>query len=81
MVPEFDAFCFAEHEVGDTGIVYGTNGSYAGYHVMYFAGEGELYSDTLAENDLRSTQLQAWLDELSGGYEAVPGSAYKRIGK
>ncbi|MCR5135714.1 MAG: peptidylprolyl isomerase, partial [Oscillospiraceae bacterium] len=49
MVPEFNDFCFGGHEPGDTGIVYGESGSYAGYHVIYYVGDGQLYSDYLAE--------------------------------
>ncbi|MCR5135679.1 MAG: leucine-rich repeat protein, partial [Oscillospiraceae bacterium] len=49
MVTEFNDFCFGGHEPGDTGIVYGESGSYAGYHVIYYVGDGQLYSDYLAE--------------------------------
>ncbi len=63
MVPEFEDFCFAEgRQAGDTGIVYGTNGGYAGYHVMYYVGEGRMYSDVLAENTLISEAMTAWLE-------------------
>ena len=74
MVEEFDGFCFAGHKHGDTGIVYGDNGSsYAGYHVMYFVGEGERYSDVLARNDLRTADQEAWMEELLSGYETSEG--------
>ena len=73
MVEEFDAFCFGGHKPGDTGIVYGESSAYAGYHVMYYVGEGELYSDTLALNDLRSAAQSAWLEELQSGYETKDG--------
>ena len=33
MVPEFDEFCFADHNYGDTGIVYGDNGGYAAWTI------------------------------------------------
>ncbi len=80
MVPDFDAFCFEGHEPGDTGIVYGENDSYAGYHVMYFVGEGELRSSMIAANDLRSSYMQNWLEELTAPYEIVPGPAFGEIG-
>ena len=73
MVEEFDAFCFGGHKPGDTGIVYGESSAYAGYHVMYYVGEGELYSDTLALNDLRNAAQSAWLEELQSGYETKDG--------
>ena len=81
MVAEFDAFCFAEHQPGDTGIVYGNNGSYAGYHVIYYVGQGDLYSNTLAETELRSTALSDWVEGLEANYEAVEGSGYRYVGK
>ena len=64
MVEEFDAFCFAGHKPGDTAIVYGESGSYAGYHVMYYVGEGDLYSNVIAENAIRSESASAWLSDL-----------------
>ena len=64
MVPEFDAFCFEGHKAGDTGIVYGESTSYAGYHVMYYVGEGELYSNVIADNALRRSDASAWMDDL-----------------
>ncbi len=73
MVPEFDAFCFdAGRRPGDTGVVYGTNGSYAGFHVMYYVGEGKLYSDVLAEESLSDKAIEEWLD--SSELSAVPGA-------
>ncbi len=71
MVAEFDAFCFAGHKSGDTAIVYGESASYAGYHVVYFVGEGELYSNVIAENELRSESASTWLEELMLPYEPV----------
>lgn len=81
MVPEFDAFCFDEHQSGDTGIVYGESASYAGYHVMYYVGEGEQYSDLIAESSLRSADIEQWMSEVTEGYEAVASSAIRRVGK
>ena len=40
---------------------------------MYYVGEGELYSDTLALNDLRNAAQSAWLEELQSGYETKDG--------
>ena len=54
MVEEFDAFCFGGHQKGDTDIVYGESGSYAGYHIIYFVGEdADPYSRIMADSDLR----------------------------
>lgn len=81
MVQEFNDFCFAGHKAGDTGIVYGDNGSYAGYHVMYFVGEGEQYSDYLAKNSLLTTDMNAWLEELTSAYETSVGGGINFVGK
>lgn len=70
MVEEFDEFCFGGHKAGDTAIVYGDNGSYAGYHIMYYVGEGELYSNYIARSDLANTDFSQWLNQLTEPYEA-----------
>lgn len=80
MVDEFDEFCFAGHKHGDTAIVYGESSSYAGYHIMYYIGEGQLCKDAIAEDDLRSSDLQNWADELTANYEAVPTFWIKLVG-
>ena len=81
MVEEFEAFCFADHEPGDTGIVYGDNGSYAGYHVMYFVGkDDELYSNTLAKSDLSSTALTEKLEEMSASYTTSEKYGMRLVG-
>jgi len=80
MVPEFDAFCFGGHKHGDTAIVYGESSGYAGYHVMYYVGEGELYSDSLARSELKSADMNDFLAELESGYETVPGPFYRLVG-
>ena len=80
MVPEFDAFCFEGHQPGDTGIVYGESGSYAGYHVMYYVGEGEQYSDYIARTALLSEDMNEWLTGLTEGYEATPGFGMRFVG-
>ena len=80
MVPEFDAFCFEGHEEGDTAIVYGESTGYAGYHVMYYVGEGELYSNVIAENDLGATAVSDWMTELTAPYSAEETFWIRRVG-
>ena len=80
MVEEFDAFCFEGHQKGDTAIVYGESSAYAGYHVMYYVGEGQQYSDYIAENDLRNTATSAWLEELMAQYETGEGFGMRLVG-
>ena len=64
MVSEFDAFCFEGHQPGDTAIVYGESAAYAGYHVMFYVSEGDLYSNIIAENAMRSDDTSAWMTDL-----------------
>ena len=80
MVEEFDEFCFAGHKPGTTGIVYGESGSYAGYHVMYFVGEGEVYSKLLAKDSLNTEALENFFAELSAGISTDRGFGFRFIG-
>jgi parvulin-like peptidyl-prolyl isomerase len=66
MVAEFNGFCFAPHQSGDTGIVYSES---TGYHLIYFVGQGKLYSSILAESAMRSNAQTAWQEELLAKYE------------
>ena len=63
MVEDFENWCFADHEVGDTGIV---ESSY-GYHVMYFSGYGTNYRMKLVEDQLRSDAYDAWFSSVTEG--------------
>ena len=81
MVQEFNDFCFADHKPGDTGIVYGESGSYAGYHVMYYVGEGGLYSSYLAKSELQSTAIDEWMTELNNACEVTEGFGFRFVGK
>ena len=81
MVEEFDAFCFGGHKPGDTGIVYGESGSYAGYHVMYYVGEGGLYKDYIAKSDLENEAIDAWIGELTDACTVTEGFGFRFVGK
>jgi parvulin-like peptidyl-prolyl isomerase len=81
MVEEFDEFCFAGHQPGDTGIVFGESDSYAGYHIIYFVGENDLYSNVLADKDLRQSDLNEWDEEIQAGYETETGMAVRVANK
>ena len=70
MVEEFDKFCFEGHNPGDSAVIYGeAPGSYAGYHVMYYVGEGEVCRDYIAKNNLVNAALEEFNEELMGKYE------------
>ena len=80
MVDEFDKFCFEGHKAGDTAIVYGESGSYAGYHVMYYVGEGENYADYIARSDLENQAVSQWLTDITSGYTPVEGFGMRLVG-
>ncbi len=77
MVEEFDAFCFAGHEPGDTAIVYGSNGQYAGYHIMYYVSDGPIYADFIAESVLRNEDFTNFVLDLSEPYTAEKKFAFR----
>ena len=71
MVKEFNDFCFAGHKSGDIGVVYGESSNYAGYHLIYFVGEGELYSNVIARNALTNTAMSDFVAAQVEGREPV----------
>ncbi len=80
MVEEFNDFIFAEgRQTGDTGIVYGNNGSYAGYHVIYFQGQGQLFSDFLADDALRGNDYNEVVGGFAENYKLEIGSGMKYV--
>jgi len=79
MVEEFDAFCFAGHESGDYDIVYGETTGYAGYHLIYFVGENELYSRLLANSAMASEAYNAFTEELAAPYTAEKAMMWRFV--
>lgn len=81
MVEEFDRFCFEGHAHGDSAIVYGeAAGSYAGYHVMYYVGEGENCREYIAKAELKSADEQSWLEGLTENLTPVKGFWMRYVG-
>ena len=81
MVEEFDAFCFdSARKAGDTGIVYGENPNYAGYHVMYYVGQGEVYSKVIADTELRTEDTNAWMETAEAANPTKDGFGMKFVG-
>ena len=77
MVTAFNDWCFdADRKPGDTGIV---ETSY-GYHVMYFVGTaGQTYREYQITNDLRTEDMQTWMDSLLENYPITMGdTSYMR---
>ena len=71
MVSEFNDFCFAGHKSGDYAVVYGESGSYAGYHLVYFVGEGENYSSVIARDALSDKATDEFLHEQTEPFETA----------
>ena len=71
MVATFNDWCFdSARKPGDTGIVE-TN---YGYHVMYFVGTtGQTYRDYQIVNDLISSDMETWFQNLLENYTITMG--------
>ncbi len=81
MVAEFNDFAFGGHKPGDTAIIYGESASYAGYHVVYYVGEGDLYSNYIAKTALQSEAMSEWTSELNDAVEIKEGFGFRFVGK
>ena len=82
MVEEFNDFCFDEsRKPGDTGIVYGESSSYAGYHVMYFVGEGDPADNETGRSYIASERVSEWLNSLTDGMDVTYKFFYRLAGK
>lgn len=76
MVEAFDAWCFDEsRKPGDVEIVE-TN---YGFHVIYFVGECDNYRESQILQDLKEADYDAWIEELSTGYDATVEDAGKEF--
>ncbi len=83
MVDSINSFLFEEnHKPGDVKVCEGRSSGYAGYHLVYFVGEGELYSNYLARNEKTSEEMENWLQSVTEGYEANTNHfGYRYVGK
>lgn len=80
MVDSIDSFLFAEgRTVGDTTVVEGSNGSYRGWHLVYYVGEGQNARLALAETPLHESEQEAWLEDLISGYTVSTGSGLRYV--
>ena len=79
MVAAINDFLFdPETQPGDTTVVEGNNGSYEGWHLVYYVGESDsTYADSQSESALRSADQSAWLESLTANYSAELGSGMK----
>ena len=81
MVENFDAFCFADHQPGDTDMVSAVASNYAGYHIIYYVGEGELYSNYIARIRKSSEDTETWYAALTENYQASELLGFGLAGK
>ncbi len=77
MVESVNDFLFnPDVKPGDTAIVF-NDGSYTGWHLLYFVGTGENYCDYLADQALRGADYTAWVEEAVKDYGAETTFAIK----
>lgn len=82
MVAEFNDFCFDEaRKPGDTAIVYGESGAYAGYHVMYFVGEGDPADNETGRSYILSERMNEWVEELTADIAVEKPFFFRLAGK
>jgi len=80
MVEEFNDFLFNQGSVpGDSAVVYGSNGGYAGYHVVYFDALGDTFSDRLAESAMRADAYNEEIGAIAENYEVAIGKGMKHV--
>lgn len=80
MVTEFNDWIFDEsRQPGDTGIVY-NDGSYTGYHVIYFVGQNDPYWMVQVRSAKRSADYNAWMESLTADAVVTEGSGMQYVG-
>lgn len=78
MVTSINDFLFdASRQPGDTAVLFGDNGNYQGWHLVYYVGEGEIYRDRLAESALRNEEYQSYIEALTAPYEVSTGAGLR----
>ncbi|MBQ3140898.1 MAG: peptidylprolyl isomerase, partial [Clostridia bacterium] len=78
MVEGINDFLFNSNaKPGDCAVVYGNNGSYAGYHVVYYVSDSGIYADLLAENRLRNADYESFVSALEESYTVSTGAGLK----
>ena len=80
MVTEFNDWCFdASRQPGDTGIV-ANDGSYIGYHVMYFVGTDIPYWQVQVKSAMMSKDYNDWMNSLTENVTATEAGGMKYVG-
>lgn len=69
-VTSFKNWALADHEAGDTEIVW----SEYGYHIMFYSGDSDMtYRDFMIESDLRNADYTEWYEALVAAVTATTG--------
>ena len=79
LVSEINDFVFDERQYGDT-IVVDHSGTYTGSHIIFFVGNGEIYSTYLSLEDLRSNATKEWLSARLETVITEYGDAFDQVG-
>lgn len=78
MVEGINDFLFNSNaKPGDATVVYGSNGGYAGYHVVYYVSDSGIYADLLAENRMRNADYESFVSALEETYTVSDGAGLK----
>ena len=79
MVPEFNDFCFAEgRKAGDVAII--ADEQYNGYHLMYFVGTGEPYTNQVIRDKLASKAMEDFSKSLTENVTVTEGKDIGLVG-
>ena len=79
MVPEFNDFCFDEsRKEGDVEII--ADEQYNGYHLMYFVGKGEAYTNQVIRDTVKSTAMEEFANSLTEGVTVNEGAEFEQVG-
>lgn len=81
MVSEIESWLFDGRKAGDTEIIDVQSSGYSGTHVVYFVGEGDLYSNILARDELVNDGMAEWEETVLAAVEVTHGGTYSLIGK
>lgn len=80
MVTSFNDWIFdAGRKTGDTGIVY-NEGSYTGYHIIYFVGNDAPYWQIQVRDTMRNKDYSDWNDALAADVTVTEGNGMKYVG-
>ncbi|NLL38157.1 MAG: hypothetical protein GX254_01015 [Clostridiales bacterium] len=77
MVPEIEEWLFSgDRKPGDTEVLYVSSGSYSGYHIIYFVGNGERRDRMIARELLEKEWYEEWIASQEADYQIDTTIAY-----